>query len=125
MPKQRVIHRATQYLDGELLFKTYFVTMGMDRSFDKLVDYCDEHGIVNRVTHKPPNRMSVWVAMWRWAIKPENQKVAYEMYNQYKRDIGEYCSWNEWQGILNDTAQNILRENAYARWQGNVPAAAR
>lgn len=125
MPKQRVIHRATQYLDGELLFKTYFVTMGMDRSFDKLVQYCADNGIVNRVTRRPPNRMSVWVAMWRWAIKPENQKIAYEMYNQYKRDIGEYCTWDEWRSILDDTAQSILRENAYARWHGNIPAAAR
>lgn len=125
MVKQRVIHKATQYLDGEKLFRTYFITMGVNRSFSKLVDYCIKEGMVNRLTHRPPNRMSIWAAMWNWAIKPENQKKAYDIYQQYMLDNGQFCSEKEWEELLDRTARNVLEEKRYDRWAGNVPASPR
>lgn len=106
----------------EELFIHYYVTMGGARSTVKLVDYCALQGWLNPITRKPPSRMAVWFGMWRWAIRPENQERAYQLYNKAKLDDGEYCSREEWLSLLSERAKVCLRDTDFMKWQQNVLA---
>ena len=84
-------------MNGGILFKYYFQTMGTARSMDKLSRFCKTEGIVNK-DGNPPTRMGLHKAMWRWAIRKENQQEAFEIYtsSELGRTFPVIPSWEEW-----------------------------
>ncbi len=99
------------YLDGEMLFKYYFQTMGTARSIDKLIRYCESTGIVHPVSGKPPTRMGVYKCMWRWATSKDNQKKAFEIYNASELDgfFEYYDDWNQWKEFLKERVSSAYQ----------------
>ncbi len=85
-------------MDGGFLFKYYFQTMGTARSMDKLVKLCASEGVLNPAYGNAPTRMGIYKSMWRWALKKENQKEAYEIYTS--SELGNLFpvvkTWEEW-----------------------------
>lgn len=116
------LNEKKQFLKGHEreLFVKYYQTMGTARSYIKLVNFCVIQGWVSPVTRKRPTRMSCWFSMWRWAIKPENQQDAYQIYNSSLRDEGQYLSWEGWMELLDERAQVCLRDADYVRWKQQV-----
>lgn len=78
---------AYTYLNGEKLYRVYWVEMGDARSYKRLRNWCISNNMVNAKTHKPPTRMGLWKAMWRWAVT--HQDKAFEIMNEGLRDSGE------------------------------------
>lgn len=112
------LHRQ-QFLMGheEELFVHYYETMGSARSTGKLAGYCVTKGWINRQTRKAPSRMAVWFAMWRWAIRRENQSRAYKMYQSFMLEDGHYCDKDEWKALLYERAEVCLRDKDFERWK--------
>lgn len=67
-------------MDGEYLFKYYFETMGESRSLIKLIEHCKTEYMIHPEQGKPPTKMGIYKAIWRWATVKENQSKAWEIY---------------------------------------------
>jgi hypothetical protein len=89
-----------KYLDGERLFRLYFEEMGTAGSMAKLVNFCVSEGKKNPKTGKPPTRMSVWKAMWTWALLPENLATARKIFDKNMSASGEFYSDAEWKEFV-------------------------
>lgn len=98
-----------KYLDGEELFKEYFEVMGTARSVAKLVNWCVSRGTKNPLTGKPPTRMGVWKAMWRWALAPENKEKAYEIFKNSMATLGDFVAPEDWNKFIKDRAAHGLQ----------------
>ncbi len=97
-------------MNGEFLFHYYFQTMGTARSLAKLSRYCASEGMIN-LDGNPPTRMGLMKAMWRWALKKENQKDAYEIYTN--SELGALFpvinSWDEWLEFLRNRVESAYQ----------------
>ncbi len=116
------LHKGKQFLKGheEELFLYYYETMGDARSYQKLQGYCVTQGWINpdkKRKNRVPGRMALWFAIWRWAIRPENQTQAYEVYQKVEMDDGRFCTLAEWQALLEERAAVCLRDNDFERWK--------
>lgn len=111
--------RWKRFLAGheEELFSYYYETMGDARSYGKLQAYCATRGWVNSRTHKAPTAMALWFSMWRWAIRPENRDAAYQIYQNYERDDGRFCTPAEWDALLDERAMVCLSDRGYEIWR--------
>ena len=105
-----------KYLNGEKLFRYYWEEMGNGRSCVKLAKWAGKQGLKNPNTGKPPSPMAVWFAMWRWALIPENQKVAYDIYNKAQLDLGGFVSPEQWKEFIKDKASVCLDKKRYANY---------
>lgn len=104
------------------LFDRYYVLMGPARSTIKLVEYCVSHGWLNPRTGKAPTRMGCWFSMWRWALRPENQEDAYQMYQKSLLDEGLFCTKEAWKELLQERAIVCLEHSVYMRWKQHAIA---
>lgn len=107
-----------RYMDGEYLFQYYFQTMGEARSLPKLVAHCKENYIIHPETGKPPTRMGIYKAIWRWATKKENQQTAWEIYknSQLGDEWKMITDWDEWMNFLKEritSARQFAKPNEY------------
>lgn len=100
MTKPNMRGKRAHYLNGEILFKYYWATMGTARSISGVIRYCKAQGIVNPMTGLPPSQMGVEKAMWRWAVLKENFEEGYEIVNAAMRDQGQFMSKEEWRDFL-------------------------
>jgi|GEM_PF-1552179 len=98
-----------KFLDGEELFKKYFEEMGTARSINKLVKWCISSGKINPQTGKPPTRMGVWKAMWRWALLPENSSKAFEIFRKSLSSDGEFVGIEKWNEYIHSKAVHGLQ----------------
>ena len=78
--------------------------MGDARSLVKLYKWCISEGYVHK-NGKPVTRMAIWLRMWRWAVKPENQKKAQEIFNTACRDSGEFYTDADWKEYIDARAR--------------------
>ena len=90
--------------DGETLFRKYWEEMGDARSLVKMRKWCIAEGYVHK-NGTPATKMAIWFKMWRWALKPENQKKAQEIFNKASRDVGEFYTDTEWKEYLDSRAR--------------------
>jgi hypothetical protein len=110
-----------KYLDGELLFRKYHA-LGRAKSVTKLQKWCKENVLVNQDTGKAPTHMALWFAMWRWALRPENQGTAREIYNQYlfdclKPELDD-LGWRELMLKRAKTCFNSgFKDNSFFNWK--------
>ena len=93
-----------KYMDGEYLFKYYFQAMGASRSLIKLIEHCRTEYMIHPEQGRPPTKMGIYKAMWRWATVKENQKMAWEIYKT--ADLGEEWNpineWGAWVDFLKE-----------------------
>lgn len=119
MKKNNNFHEG--YMNGGFLFKYYFSVMGTARSMDKLVKLCASDGVTNPAYGTPPTRMGIYKSMWRWALKKENQKEAYNIYTS--SELGELFpviqSWEEWIEFLRSKIESAYQHGGIhekTRW---------
>lgn len=107
-------------MDGEYLFKYYFETMGASRSIIKLIEHCRSEYMIHPEQGKPPTKMGIYKSMWRWATLKENQRKAYEIYNN--ADLGneyEYFeTFEDWMAFLKDRIESAYqyKDKSYKRF---------
>jgi len=104
---------------AEFLFDYYWRVMGAARSYYRLVPLCAEMGILNFKTGFPPTRMSIFKAIWRWAIRKENFDKAYEIANKALFNEGKFMTREEWKEFLKEKirpAYQIESEGEYKRF---------
>lgn len=87
-----------KYLDGEKLFHHYYVEMAGGGTFAKLRDWAVSVGMVNHRGNTTiyPTPMGVHKAAWRWASLKENKDKAWEWFQIFMENTGDYCSDDEW-----------------------------
>lgn len=116
-----------KYMDGEYLFRYYFQTMGEARSFPKLIEHCRAEYVIHPESGSPPTKMGLYKAMWRWATRKQNQRIAFDIYQN--SELGEeyeyFETWEDWLDFLKDRIasahqfakpneyRNFLRDNGY------------
>lgn len=98
-----------KFLDGEKLFRKYFEEMGPARSITKLTEWCKSQGCKNPLTGKPPTRMGVWKSMWRWALLPENERTAFEIFKKSLASEGELVVLEKWNEYIHSKAVHGLQ----------------
>lgn len=105
---------AMKYLDGEKLYKAYWVEMGNARSYDRLVNWAAANKMVNPKTGKT-TRMGVWKAMYRWAVN--NPEKAYDYMNEGLRDSGEIIDRERFiQEMKEKVLTSYQSDNFTKRW---------
>lgn len=114
-------------MDGEYLFRYYFQTMGEARSFPKLIEHCRTEYVIHPESGSPPTKMGLYKAMWRWATRKQNQRTAFDIYqNSELGDEYDYFeTWEDWLDFLKgriasahqfakpNEYRNFLRDNGY------------
>lgn len=103
-------------LDGEKLWRVYWIDMGSARSYQKVVNWCASNGVINPVTNQKLTRMGAWFAMWNWAKK--NSDVAYEIANQGAMDNADFITPERWEHELQQKVWTILLHNKrrFEKW---------
>ena len=128
MTRKKTNFPLLKYMDGEYLFRYYFQTMGEARSFPKLIEHCRAEYMIHPENGKPPTKMGLYKAMWRWATRKENQQTAWDIYksSQLGDEWTQIESWNDWIKFLEDRIssahqfakpseyRNFLRYNGYS-----------
>ena len=106
---------AYKYLDGEKLYRVYWVEMGEARSFKRLINWCSSNGFINKRNGKPPTRMGIWKAMWRWAVNHPEQ--AFEIINEGLKDSGEMLDRQQFMTELQEKVLNSYQSDSFTkRW---------
>ena len=108
----------SKYLDGEKLFRVYWLDMGNARSIGRLQKWCLSHEIVNPKTFNVPTRMGLWKTMWRWATR--NQEQAKEIWiKSMGKDTSTLNVVDDWDTVIHRNAktafQNITQLSNYYR----------
>jgi len=113
------LHKRYEILNGEEVFRYYFVTMGAARSITKLNKYLVSTGKYNPRTGTI-SRMAATFSMWRWAA--ENSDKAYEIFNTGMRDSGEFWSREDWDTFLLHKMMMIVKNSPkrLERWQKRI-----
>lgn len=101
--------KVEKFLDGERLFKYYYEVMGDARSTSKLVEWCKTQGMVNS-KGKSPTRMGVWLAMWRYALKNEQQARKFYEGEKFSEIDNPPMKDSEW--------LDLLKQRAYTCYYG-------
>ena len=106
---------AYKYLDGEQLYRVYWVEMGEARSIKRLASWCAANGLKNKRTGKPPTRMGAWKAMWRWAAN--NPEQAFEIINTGLKDTGEMLDRQQFMKELQEKVITSYQSDGFTkRW---------
>ncbi len=106
---------AYKYLDGEKLYRVYWVEMGNARSFGRLIKWCVSNNMVNAKTGKPPTRMGIWKAMYRWAVNHPEQ--AYELMNEGLKDSGEIIDRERFMKEMQEKVITSYQSDSFtSRW---------
>lgn len=112
------VRNKVKFLDGEAIFRKY-VEMGKAGSFNHLVRWTIAQGIINPVRGKPPSKMALWNAMWRWAL--HNPEVAKPLYSDYCLQFGDYLSDSEWKELMEWRAFQLLPYSGYRKYLKKHP----
>ena len=102
------------YLDGEKLFRYYYVDMAGGGTFHKLALWAHKNGMQSKNPRydkrlgwtNVPSDMGVHKAAWRWASWKENKDKAYEWYQCYMQATGDYCTPEEWREFAKQKIKN-------------------
>ena len=99
-----------KYLNGEELFRKYW-SLGDKGSITKVRHWLDERGTKSKLTGTTPTDMTIWKAMWRWAIR--NEKTSFDIVINYYRDNGEYLNEELWH-------QELIKKSISACQDGKI-----
>ena len=106
-------------LDGEKIFRIYYLDMGSARSIVKLKRFLGESAI-NPNTGRVVQDMAVWFSMYRWAM--ENFELSYEIVSKAAYDEGVYYPKDKWRAKVDKGARTCIKqsEKGFERWQKRV-----
>jgi len=106
--------RRKKILDGESIFKYYYIEMGDARSYNKLARWASAKWGRNPETRKDWTTGAVWQAAWRWAF--ENLDYAKRVYSDTLLQHGETLTDEEWYGVLSQHAKTCMTPTQYRRF---------
>ncbi len=102
-----------KYLDGEKLFTVYWAEMGTARSYIKMVNWCISNKVINPKTQKPPTRMGIWKAMYRWAVN--NPDKAFEIAQRGFRDAADILTRERWDQEMAEKVNISYQSESFTR----------
>lgn len=107
-------------LDGEWLYKYYFIDMGSARSIHKLIKLLNSQGKVNPNTGRAFTDMAAWFSLWTWAMN--HPATSYEIFNKSMADEGKYYNTLEWDEFIQKKAKVIYKNNSrrLQKWQNRI-----
>ena len=117
--------RRKKILDGETLFRYYYVEMGNARSYNKLAEWASSKWGKNPEKGKSWTPGAVWQSAWRWALKhlDEAKKiykdVAFKYFLDIEQTINPDAVWteeefeNEWAETVSTHAKTCLTDKQY------------
>lgn len=106
-------NKMKKYLDGEQLFRRYW-SMGVNRSINKLQKELAQEGVTSSQNGKTPIKMTIWKAMWRWAV--DNPDEAYQIVLAGLRDSGDYVTPEQWEReVLEKRATAYQSKKSYRK----------
>lgn len=85
-------------LNGEELFKKYYVEMGTARSVGKILKQLKKDGVVHPATGRCVTSKAVQDSMWSWAIR--NEEEAYKIVNEAAYNEGDFWTREYFEGVL-------------------------
>lgn len=103
-------------LDGEKLFRLYYLEMGSARSVKKVIKQLGDSAI-NPATGRVVTDMAIWFAIYRWAM--DNLDASYDIISKAAYDEGVYYPKEQWVAKIEKIAKTCLRnsDKAYKKWQ--------
>lgn len=130
--------RRTRILDGEELFKHYYITMGDGRSYNKLARWASGKWGVNPETGRDWTTGAVWQSAWRWALDeqhPENlveakkiyRDVVFEYFLKVEKAVNPDLEWSdelfeeEWADTVSTHAKTCMTDPQYRRFMNKNP----
>jgi hypothetical protein len=100
-------HRGITDIDGGECWRRWW-TLPKRTSLKKVARQFEREGLVNSKTGKPYCGNSIRYHAWSWALKPENQKAAYDVLRQHWAQQGRIITDEDWKFIMTEAAKNIV-----------------
>ena len=115
----KIVFRKTRFLDGEAIFRLYYLTLGSARSIVKVKKQLGS-AAVNPKTGRQVNDMALWGSMYRWAMN--NLDVSYQIFNDAMRDEGKYHTFDEWKEFIFEKADILVKHNprTIRNWKNRI-----
>ena len=106
-------------LDGEKIFRMYYLDMGSARSIVKVKRQLGEEAI-NPNTGRVVTDMAIWFSMCRWAM--DNLELSYEIVSKAAYDEGIYYPKDKWVAKVEKGAKTCIKqsEKGFQKWQKRV-----
>jgi len=111
--------RRKRVLDGEALFKHYYLEMGDGRSYNKLARWASDKWGQNPENGKDWTNNSVWQAAWRWAF--DNLEYAKRVYSDTLLSHGIVLTDEEWYETLSQHAKTCMTKVQYRKFLNKHP----
>jgi len=125
--------RRTRILDGEELFRHYYLTMGDARSYNKLARWASQKWGVNPETGRDWTTGAVWQSVWRWVFdnldvaKQVYKDVLFDYFLKVEKTINPDAEWSdggfdeEWNRTLAQHAKTCMTAPQYRRFLAKYP----
>jgi len=125
--------RITRILDGEQIFKHYYITMGDGRSYNKLVAWATTKWGLSPYTGKKWTTGAVWQSAWRWAFdnldyaKKIYRDVSFKYYTEVEKRFKPDAVWSEekfeeeWLSVLAQHAKTCMTKAGYRKFVAKHP----
>lgn len=111
--------RREKILDGEVLFKHYYISMGDGRSINKLVRFASNTFGKNPETNRDWSKGGVWQAMWRWVF--DNLDYAKDIYQDVQLGYGFEFNDADWMELVSRHARTCMTNGQYAKFMRENP----
>lgn len=120
MSKIRLNKKRYNILNGEEVYKLYWIEMGTARSNAKVAKHLQSKGIYNQGQGKRVTDMAIWNSMWRWAI--ENSDEAYHIFNKAQADEGKFFTKQDWEEFLEEKMMTIMKRSTkkVEKWKARI-----
>ena len=111
--------KQNKILDGERIFKMYYLEMGSARSIKKVIKQLGDEAI-NPRTGRIVTDMAIFWSMYRWAF--EHLDESYEIFNKAMFNEGQFSTLDEWKEFLYKKAGLITKhsQKGLERWEKRV-----
>ena len=115
----KINFRRTRFLDGEKIFRLYYVELGSARSIVKVKRQLGKEAI-NPKTQRPVCDMALWGSMYRWAMN--NLDLSYQIFMEAMRDEGKYHTLEEWKEFVFEKITVITKQNPHTvlNWKKRI-----
>ena len=125
--------RRTRILDGEELFKYYYLTMGDARSYNKLARWASVKYGKNPETGREWTTGAVWQSAWRWAFdnlayaKKVYRDVSFDYFLKVEQPNNPDAEWSEelfemeWLKTLAQHAKTCMTKAQYRKFLNQNP----
>jgi hypothetical protein len=115
----KINFRRTRFLDGERIFRLYYLEMGSARSITKVKKQLGRDA-VNPKLGRPVSDMALWGSMYRWSMN--NLDESYRIFNEAMRNEGKYHTFDEWKEFVFEKISVITKQNPHTmlNWKKRI-----